>query len=62
MSKFQIDMQVTEGKTPLISVLGDIETPGWENELMRGVDELLELVADMYGKDVVQKGLERHLK
>lgn len=62
MSRFQIDMQVTEGKTPLISVLGDIETPGWEKELIRGVDELLELVTDMYGKDVVQKGLERHLK
>ncbi len=62
MSRFQIDLQVTEGKTPLVSVLGDIETPGWENQLIAGVDELLELIADMYGKEIVQKGLERHFK
>ena len=61
MSRFQIELQVTEGKTPLVSVLGDIETPGWEKQLLAGVDELLELIVDMYGKDVV-KPLERHFK
>jgi hypothetical protein len=62
MAQFQIELQVTEGKTPLVSVLGDIETPGWEGQLIKGIDELLELIVDMYGKDVVQKGLERHFK
>ena len=62
MARFQVDMQVTEGKTPLISVLGDIETPGWEQQLIKGVDELLQLVSDIYGAEVVQKGLERHFK
>jgi hypothetical protein len=62
MARFQVELQVAEGKTPLVSILGDVEAPGWESQLMRGIDELLELIADMYGKDVVQKGLERHFK
>ncbi len=62
MANFQIDLQVSEGKTPLVSVTGDIETAGWEGHLLRGIDELLELIVDMYGKDVVHKGLERHFK
>lgn len=62
MARFQIELQVTEDKTPLVSVLGDIEVPGWEGQLIKGIDELLELITDMYGKELVQKGLERHLK
>ena len=62
MARFQIELQVTEGKTPLVSVFGDIEVPGWEGQMIKGIDELLELITDMYGKELVQKGLERHLK
>ena len=62
MANFQIDLQVNKGEIPLVSVTGDIEAAGWENHLIRGVDELLELIVDMFGKDVVQKGLERHFK
>ncbi len=62
MSRFQIELQVSEDKIPLVSVVGDIEVPGWEKQLIIGIDELLGMLVDMYGKEIVQKGLERHFK
>lgn len=58
---FTIDMKVSDNtKEPvLVSVAGDVDVDNWQERLMRGVAELVDMVENMYGKELVEKYLRR---
>lgn len=59
-AKFQIDIDVPESKIEpcRVSVQGDVEEDGWQNELMRGVVELIIMIDQMYGTDIVDEAMK----
>jgi hypothetical protein len=59
-SKFQIDIETGDG-IPSVSVSGDVDKEGWVEEFLDGVDELLSMMSEMYGRSVVQERLKKHL-
>jgi len=59
-TKFQIDLEVPESRIEAcrVSVQGDVETEGWQGELMRGVVEMIVMIDQMYGPDIADKALK----
>lgn len=59
-AKFQIDIETGDG-VPSVSVSGDVDKDGWVGDLLDGVDELLSMMSEMYGRSVIQERLKKHL-
>ena len=59
--KFTINLEVSDDRfeTPAVSIDGDVEKENWEKPLLRGVTELLVLVRDIHGKEVVEKAVRK---
>jgi hypothetical protein len=59
--KFIINIEVSDDRfeTPAVSIDGDLKDDGWEKPLLRGVTELLVLIRDIHGKEVVEKAVRK---
>jgi hypothetical protein len=59
--KFTINLEVSDDRfeTPAVSIDGDVEKDGWEKPLLKGVTELLVLIRDIHGKEIVEKAVRK---
>jgi hypothetical protein len=42
-----------------VSIDGDVDKDGWEKPLLKGVTELLVLIRDIHGKEIVEKAVRK---
>lgn len=59
MAQFEVTFNVEPGKQPLIGISGDVGTTDWPAQLMRGVEEMFEMLDGMYGPQLVDSLVAR---
>jgi hypothetical protein len=59
-SSFYVQLGVPESKIEpcRVEVQGDVESENWQTDLMRGVVELISMIDQMYGKQIVDEALK----
>ena len=59
--KFIINLEVSDDRfeTPAVSIDGDVDKDDYAKPLLRGVTELLVLIRDIHGKEMVEKAVRK---
>lgn len=60
--RYVLEMLIKPGAQPKIEIFTPDEVEAWPDEFMRGVDEMLSLMTELYGKELVQPIAARHAK
>ena len=60
--QYTVEMDIQPGAQPKIDILTLETLEARPEEFMRGVDELLSLIAEIYGKEFVQPIAARHAR
>lgn len=60
MKKYTIQIVIPDvvNEPPRISIVGDVEEKDWIQPFMYGVNEMLDMLRQMYGADVIDKALQ----
>ena len=59
--KFLIEFEYGDDMPIRVTISGDeAGNPGWEKTFMRGVEEMLSMMEQLYGREIVQQAVRRH--